>query len=263
MPESSNIERPKKGVPRTVSISLDVPDNTGSQAVVTMPKKPRPTHVKNKSSGVMPVILAAEPSEIHLDRIRLGICAMDKKARSKPMAEILSRLDETLFHVVFFGDDMILNHPIEDWPVCEVLIAFFSKGYPLAKAKEYVSLRKPFILNNLESQELLKDRRKVYDLLEASGIDVPRHVYVSLDDYVSTGTGDGNGSSEREVREFDDHIEVNGISIDKPFVEKPVDADDHNIAIYYPSSAGGGCKKLFRKIGNRSSEFYPGRFSIF
>jgi inositol hexakisphosphate/diphosphoinositol-pentakisphosphate kinase len=25
----------------------------------------------------------------------------------------------------------------------------------------------------------------------------------------------------------------------------------------YPTSAGGGCKKLFRKIGNRSSEFYP------
>jgi Diphosphoinositol pentakisphosphate kinase 2 N-terminal domain len=53
------------------------------------------------------------------DRIRLGICAMDKKARSKPMAEILSRLDESLFQVVFFGDDLIKHSPIEEWPVCD------------------------------------------------------------------------------------------------------------------------------------------------
>jgi len=33
----------------------------------------------------------------------------------------------------------------------------------------------------------------------------------------------------------------------------------HTIFLFssYPTSAGGGCKKLFRKIGNRSSEFYP------
>jgi len=124
--------------------------------------------------------------------------------------------------------------------------------------KDYVALRKPFILNVFEMQELLQDRRRVYDLLEASGIDVPRHVYLSRDGYVSTGTGDGNGNRDSEIIESDDSIEINGVSIHKPFVEKPVDAEDHNIAIYYPTSAGGGCKKLFRKIGNRSSEFYPG-----
>jgi len=158
-------------------------------------------------------------------RVRLGICAMDKKARSKPMAEILSRLDEDLFVVVFFGDDCILNQPIEEWPECDVLIAFFSKGFPLDKAKDYVALRNPFVLNDLEMQKTLQDRRKVYDLLEASGIDVPRHVYLSRDGYVSTGTGDGNGNREQQVQEFDDHIEVNGITINKPFVEKPVNAE--------------------------------------
>lgn len=230
--------------------------------------------------------------------IRLGICAMDKKARSKAMSEILKRLDPTSFELVFFGDATILNEPIESWPICEVLIAFYSNGYPLEKAESYVSLRRPYLLNDLGMQRTLMDRRRVYDLLEESGIDVPRHVFMSRDGYRSTGTGDGNrgmnnsihgggGSGdgatsssdggggqtsssstgiavttsntddEQEIDEHDDHIEINGVIINKPFVEKPVDADDHNIAIYYPSSAGGGCKKLFRKVGDRSSEFYP------
>jgi len=231
--------------------------------------------------------------------IRLGICAMDKKARSKAMSEILKRLDPTSFELVFFGDATILNEPIESWPICEVLIAFYSNGYPLEKAESYVSLRRPYLLNDLGMQRTLMDRRRVYDLLEESGIDVPRHVFMSRDGYRSTGTGDGNrgimnnsihggggsgdgatsssdggggqtsssstgiavttsnADDEQEIDEHDDHIEINGVIINKPFVEKPVDADDHNIAIYYPSSAGGGCKKLFRKVGDRSSEFYP------
>ena len=60
-----------------------------------------------------------------------------------------------------------------------------------------------------------------------------------------------------EIEEFDEYIVVNGEQINKPLLEKPVDADDHNIYIYYPASAGGGSKRLFRKKKDRSSEFYP------
>lgn len=34
-----------------------------------------------------------------------------------------------------------------------------------------------------------------------------------------------------------------------------MDAENHNIWIYYPTSDGGGCKKLFRKLQDISSNY--------
>jgi len=171
------------------------------------------------ASSQLPVVGGSNTLGIHgsSGRVRIGICAMDKKARSKPMAEILNRLDSTVFEFVFFGDKVILYSPVEDWPLCDVLIAFYSSGYPLEKAERYADLRKPFVLNDLKMQWVLKDRRKVYDLLKHVGIDVPRHVFMNRDGYVSNTI---SGYVEEDLIEHDDHIEVNGVIIHKPFVEK-------------------------------------------
>ncbi|KAI5591882.1 hypothetical protein BDE02_04G113900 [Populus trichocarpa] len=182
-------------------------------------------------------------------KIKIGVCVMEKKLLSAPMGQILERLQAFgEFEVIHFGDKVILEDPIENWPICDCLIAFYSSGYPLEKAEAYATLRKPFLVNELEPQHLLHDRRKVYERLEMFGIPVPRYALVNRE------------FPYQELDYFfeeEDFVEVHGSRFWKPFVEKPVDGDDHSIMIYYPSSAGGGMKELFRKVGNRSSEFHP------
>jgi inositol-hexakisphosphate/diphosphoinositol-pentakisphosphate 1-kinase len=80
------------------------------------------------------------------------------------MKEIIARLDPTIFEVVIFGDECILHKPIDQWPIVECLIAFYSSGYPLEKALEYVELRRPYLINDLKTQQDLQDRRKVYEV---------------------------------------------------------------------------------------------------
>ena len=62
-------------------------------------------------------------------KLTVGICAMSKKSNSKPMNEILSRLKKYMqLNTLIFDEDVILNSPVEDWPVVNVLISFFSAG---------------------------------------------------------------------------------------------------------------------------------------
>ncbi|XP_067637668.1 inositol hexakisphosphate and diphosphoinositol-pentakisphosphate kinase isoform X16 [Eurosta solidaginis] len=182
-------------------------------------------------------------------QVAVGICAMAKKTQSKPMKEILTRLQEFEFiKMMIFPEEVILKEPVENWPVCDCLISFHSKGFPLEKAIQYAQLRKPYVLNNLHMQYDIQDRRRVYAILQKEGIEIPR--YAVLD-------RDSPDPKQHELVESEDHVEVNGITFNKPFVEKPVSAEDHNIYIYYPTSAGGGSQRLFRKIGSRSSVYSP------
>lgn len=76
-----------------------------------------------------------------------------------PMKEILSRLKRFKFlNFILFSDDTIHNSPIEDWPIVDCLVSFYSNGFPLQKAVKYAELRKPLILNDLKMQEYLLDR---------------------------------------------------------------------------------------------------------
>ncbi|KAH9676307.1 Inositol hexakisphosphate and diphosphoinositol-pentakisphosphate kinase VIP2 [Citrus sinensis] len=142
------------------------------------------------------------------------------------------------------------------WPICDCLIAFYSSGYPLEKAESYATLRKPFLVNELEPQHLLHDRRKVYEQLEKYGIPVPRYAlvnrevpYQELDYFI----------------EEEDFVEVHGNRFWKPFVEKPVHGfvgfaafNGLVIALILLVIGNSQLKPISMPVvGNRSSEFHP------
>ena len=185
--------------------------------------------------------------------------------------------------MVVFGDKVILDEDVENWPICDFLISFFSDGFPLDKAIAYDKLRKPFAINDLPMQKVLWDRRICLRILDTKGVPTPDRLEVNRDggptlesaelaDHVyqlsgvklegpEDGTGGGMPKAGKAALSDDgDTLLVDGMAIKKPFVEKPINGEDHNIRIYFPKDhpQGGGGRKLFRKIGNKSSEWDPG-----
>ncbi|KAJ4395102.1 inositol hexakisphosphate and diphosphoinositol-pentakisphosphate kinase [Didymella pomorum] len=206
----------------------------------------------------------------------IGVCALESKARSKPARNIFGKLVDD-FEVKIFGDKIILDEEVENWPVCDFLISFFSDGFPLDKAIAYVRLRKPFCVNDLPMQQVLWDRRLCLSILDKLTVPTPKRIEVNRDGgpklpsaefakqlYDRTGVSlpgasDGTGGGleppkKIEMMDNNDTIFVDGQTLTKPFVEKPVSGEDHNIHIYFHSKDGGGGRRLFRKINNKSSE---------
>lgn len=74
---------------------------------------------------------------------------------------------------------VIQDAPIEEWPRCNALLVWHSSGFPLAKAQLYVALTRPFLINDVFKQDLLRDRRAVYSELAKAGVPTPRHIVVT------------------------------------------------------------------------------------
>ena len=214
---------------------------------LTIPVRISPTHDMEGKRNAYPLS----------KKIRLGLCCMDVKATSSSMKALLSRINAyNDFEIVHFGNDVLLTRDVNEWPQCDCLIGFASGEFPLEKAIEYAK-RHPdmMVLNDLPMQQTIQSRLSVYQLLEKLNVRIPPYVAVLR----------GADLAEGETCDFveeTDYIVVNGVKMEKPFLEKPLCGDDHNIYLYYHSSTGGGVRRLFRKVGNQASDFLPNVSSV-
>lgn len=114
-------------------------------------------------------------------------------------------------------------------------------------------------------QSLLWDRRVVLSVLDAIGVPTPPRLVISRDNGAKVDPEAASAfksctgmdmdrvlaryATNTESIHIDDHyIEVNGERLEKTFIEKPADGENHNINIYYSEKKGGGGRRLFRKV---------------
>ena len=77
---------------------------------------------------------------------------MEGKMKGKPMQRILQFLEATgEFEICMWNNDMLFNKPIEEWTKVDVMLAFYSNGFPLDKVISYVDKYKPECINDLHS----------------------------------------------------------------------------------------------------------------
>ena len=173
------------------------------------------------------------------------------------------------FELILFTDQMILNEPISQWPNCDALIAFYSAGFPLEKAIAYQKARGIFCVNDLVMQYVLQDRRLTQLILEAIDVPTPKRIWLNsprdsppamisaeLSEIVSRDFNVDISAAQYYKRPAGASLTANGIRVGRevlhrPFIEKPANADDHNIWIY---ERDGMVCKMFRKVANKSSE---------
>lgn len=197
----------------------------------------------------------------------LGIAALGRKVRHPLMRAFLAALSNVLpagrwvylpVEAVEEAGGACPPPPVAEWPDVDILLAFHSPGFPLAAVTEYAAARQVPLVNSLADQFTLRDRSQVWAALVDAGVQTPdlvvrREAPTSAADAAS-GYGHAVPPMERYpaaagrgvVTQDGEWLLVDGVrTLSKPFVEKPLDSDDHRCIVYH--AGDGGASVIERK----------------
>jgi len=189
------------------------------------------------------------------------------------------------FEFFCFSDETIVHTPVNQWTPCDAILCYHCSDFPIDRAIDYIHHMKhthnhcrsgrssrsndgdcPFFdLNHVELQRnVLLNRKTMYEYLQSIHVPLPHPFFIITNNHHESQNHSSNhnhhhssqNNSENnhhhcEIIENANWIEYNGVRLMKPFVEKPLDANNHNIFIYLENDSG--CRKLFRKKKNKSS----------
>lgn len=107
-------------------------------------------------------------------------------------------------------------------------------------------------------QQLLLDRRLVLAVLDSVNIPTPKRLVTWHNDmpHISDETLKKLEQLGINIRKYSNKclsaemldsqtISVDSQTLSKPFVEKPVSGEDHNVFVYYSKEQGGGVRRYF------------------
>lgn len=162
--------------------------------------------------------------------IILGVAGVVRKLHSAPMKAIVESIRHvnSRFHVILLDDNLMCTKSVETWPIVDALLALYSPHFPLDRVLQYVALRSPLLVNNLRVQPLLMDRRDIRQTLANAGVPTPQAVCADrLNGDIVFQTG-------HLLNTLVVQTSTTGTSytIEKPFVEKPVDPEDHSMFFF-------------------------------
>ncbi len=200
-------------------------------------------------------------------KITIGIVCLEKKLQHKPMQLLLQQLNQYAeFEYVFFGNQMLLHTPVQQWPTVQVLFCFHSSGFPIKRAYQYIRFQEKkcsaekkqmcIQLFDIATQRFtLLNREKVYKKCQELQVRVPNYLVIKRDNHILPCD-----KSIQSLSINDHALSINSLPVmEKPFVEKPLDANNHKVHIYFSPFV---VRCLFRKINNKSSELVDGVQSV-